>query len=448
MNSQNNTLSKISEKPIPLAIIKMAIPTIISMLVLSLYGMTDIFFVSKLGTSASAAVGIVFSILTMMQAVGSMIGIGAGNLLSKSLGEKNLSKASNIASVAFFLSIIFGLLVMTLGIIFKTELMHFLGATKTILPFAEDFAHYLLLASPIMCCSFVLNILLRSQGKPNLSMIGLSFGALTNIFLEPIFIFSLNLGIKGAGIATLCGQVVGFLLLLFLYLKHNNLAKIHFSHIFANTRQYFIAICFGGSPSLLRQGLVVIANVLINIHARSYGDAAIAAFSITNRIALIAVSVLFGLGQGFQPIAGFSYGAKKFDRIKTAYFFTLIFGTIIQTILCFFLYRYASETMTFFQKNSEVVQIGTKILQFIAISLPFIPITIVTNMIFQVAGKIGISIFLSSCRQGIFFLPLIFVLPRFFGIIGLELCQPLANILSAIISIPFIVFYFYQEKRK
>ena len=335
MYSQNNTLSKISEKPIPLAIIKMAIPTIVSMLVLSLYGMTDIFFVSKLGTSASAAVGIVFSILTMMQAVGSMIGIGAGNLLSKSLGEKNLSKASNIASVAFFLSIIFGLLVMTLGIIFKTELMHFLGATKTILPFAEDFAHYLLLASPIMCCSFVLNILLRSQGKPNLSMIGLSFGALTNIFLEPIFIFSLNLGIKGAGIATLCGQVVGFIGMLFLYLKQKNLAKIHLSAFFLNVKHYFSTICIGGSPTLLRQGLVVIANVLINVHARSYGDAAIAAFSITNRIALIAVSVLFGLGQGFQPIVAFAYGAKKFDRIKNAYFFTLIFGTIIQTILCF-----------------------------------------------------------------------------------------------------------------
>ena len=210
----SNQLSYMLESPIPLVVTKMAIPTVFTMLVMSIYGLADIFFVSKLGTSASAAVGIVFSIMTMIQAVGFMLGVGGGGLISRTLGSGNKTDADSIVSVAFFSSIVGGFLVLIFGIIFKTEIMKFLGATSTILPYAEDFAHYILLAAPIMCCSFVLNILLRSQGKPHLSMIGICIGGVLNIILEPIFIFKLKLGISGAAIATLISQFVSFLILL------------------------------------------------------------------------------------------------------------------------------------------------------------------------------------------------------------------------------------------
>lgn len=448
MNKFKNVINQsMLESPVSVLIIKMAIPTIISMLVMSAYGMVDIFFVSRLGTGASAAVGIVFAILTMTQAVGSMIGIGAGNLISESLGANDNKNASNIASVAFFLSIIFGIIVTTLGIIFKEELMNILGATKTILPLAKEFAHYILIASPIICCSYVLNILLRSQGKPKSSMIGLSIGAIVNIILEPIFIFKLNWGIKGAALATATGQTCSFIILLILYISNKKLAKISFTSFIINSKNYITKICSNGSPTLLRQGLVVIANVLVNVTARKYGDSAIAAFSITNRILLIAVSIMFGLGQGFLPVVGFSFGAKKFDRIKKAYFFTTTLGIIILTIIAFFLYNFSTEIIKFFQKDPSVIAIASKVIQYFAISLPLIPLTITTNMIFQVTEKIGISIFLSSCRQGIFFIPLIFILPPALGIKGLELCQPIANIVSALICVPFIILYFKTQDK-
>lgn len=446
VKSKNQNVSFMLGAPVWRVIIKMAVPTIISMVVMSAYGMVDIFFVSRLGTAASAAVGIVFSIFTMIQAVGSMIGIGAGNLISESLGAKKTDDAADIASVSFFASIFFGIVVMILGLIFKDELMDFLGATKTIMPFAKDFAHYILIAAPIICSSFVLNILLRSQGKPTSSMIGMSFGAILNIILEPIFIFKLNLGIKGAAIATVIGQSCSFVILLYLYLKEKNLAKISIAAFFTKSGRFLAKICSNGSPTLLRQGLVVVANVLVNVTARKYGDSAIAAFSITNRLFLIAVSIMFGLGQGFQPVAGFSFGAKKYDRIKKSYYFTVILGICIMSAISFCLFKYSSDIMKFFQKESDVVQIGSKIIKFFSISLPLIPLTIVTNMVFQVTEQIGISIFLSSCRQGIFFIPLIFVLPAIFGITGLELCQPIANTITSLVSLPFIVWYFRKLK--
>ena len=444
---KNQTLDFMLFEPIPKVVTKMAIPTVISMLVMSIYSLSDMFFVSKLGTSATAAVGIVFSIMTMVQAVGFMLGIGAGSLISKSLGEGNNKNADYLATVSFFSSLVGGVLVMILGIIFKTEIMQFLGATKTILPYAEDFSHYILIASPIMCGAFVLNILLRSQGKPSLSMIALSVGGILNIILEPIFIFILKMGIGGAAIATLISQSVSFIILLSIYMKGKYFAKIKFS-LFLPSLKMLPKICYTGSSSLLRQGLVVIANVLLNIKASVFGDEAIAGISITNRVFLVVISIMFGLGQGFQPVAGFCFGAKKLDRVKKAFFFTLILSTFLQVIFSFLLYRFASPVVSFFQKDSEVVKIGTWAVRFFAISIPFLPISIITNMLFQVGGENKKSIFLSSCRQGIFFIPLIFTLPHFFGITGLELCQPISNFLSALVSLPFLISFIKNMNKK
>ncbi len=434
--------------PVPRLVARMAVPTVITMLVTSVYGIADMFFVSELGTSASAAVGIVFSIMTTIQAVGFMLGMGAGSLISRKLGEGKTQEADSLATVAFFSSLVGGVLVMTAGIFLKTELMKVLGATATILPYAEEFAHYILIAAPVMCGAFVLNILLRSQGKARLSMIGLSTGGILNIILEPIFIFKLKMGIGGAAVATCISQAVSFVILLSIYLAHKELARINLRMLPAALPQFFPKICTSGSASLLRQSLVVVANVLLNIHASAYGDAAVAGISITSRVFLVIISIMFGIGQGFQPVAGFCYGARQFDRVRQSYYFTLIVSTFIQLIFALVLFFFARHTVQLFQKAREVVQVGSAAIRFYALSLPFLPLSVVTNMLLQVTGQNPQSLFLSSCRQGIFFLPLIFILPRFFGITGLELSQPLANILSGLIALPFLGKFFFRLKQE
>jgi putative MATE family efflux protein len=446
--SSSQDLSYMLTMPIPRLVAKMAIPTVITMLVTSVYGIADMFFVSELGTSASAAVGIVFSIMTTIQALGFMLGMGAGSLISRKLGEGKLKEAESLATVAFFSSLVGGLVLLIVGLQLKTALMKVLGATATILPYAEEFAHYILIAAPIMCGAFVLNILLRSQGKAKLSMIGLSTGGILNIILEPIFIFKLKMGIGGAAVATCISQAVSFVLLLSIYLSHKELARISLRLLPTALPRFFPKICASGGASLLRQSLVVVANVLLNIHASAYGDAAVAGISITSRVFLVVISVMFGIGQGFQPVAGFCFGAKQFERVRKSYYFTLFISTLIQILFAVLLFFFARHTVQLFQKAQEVVQVGTRAIRFYALSLPFLPLSVVTNMLLQVTGKNKQSIFLSSCRQGIFFLPLIFILPRSFGITGLELSQPLANLLSGLIAIPFLVQarFTYQDK--
>ena len=414
--SQSQNLSYMLTSPISSLVIKMAIPSIIGMLILSVYSLVDIFFVSKLGASSSAAVGIVFSIMTLVQAMGFMLGTGGGSIISRKLGSGDIEKADKVASVTFFSAIVAGFLVMIFGLVFKTDLMKLLGATDTIIPYAKDFAHYILLASPIMCCSFVLNIMLRSQGKANLSMIGLGSGAILTIILDPIFIFVLKLGISGAAIATFLGQTLSFLVLLALYQRGKKFAKIRFSLFVSSFKEVIPNIIKNGGATFLRQSLVMIANILINIHARPYGDEVLASFSITSRIFVLVISVMFGLGQGFQPVAGFCYGANRLDRVKKSYNFTVIVSFFIQLMLGFSLFYFSSHIMGFFQSNSNVIKTGSEIIRYFALSLPFLPFAVITNMLFQATGQYKQGIFLASCRQGIFFIPLVLVLPRIFGI--------------------------------
>ncbi len=436
--AEHQDLSYMLTTPIPRLVAKLAVPTVITMLVTSVYGLADMFFVSELGTSASAAVGIVLSIMTMIQAVGFMLGMGAGSLISRKLGEGKSEEADALATTAFFSALCGGVVVMGLGILFKTELMRLLGATHTILPYAEDFAHYILVASPVMCGAFVLNILLRSQGRARLSMIGMSAGVLLNIILEPIFIFRLKMGIGGAAVATCISQTVSLLILLSMYLSRKDLARIRLALLPSALPRFLPKICASGSASLLRQGLVVVANVLLNIHASSYGDAAVAGIAITSRVFLVVISVMFGIGQGFQPVAGFCFGAGQLARVRQSYWFTLAVSTALQLVFAALLFRFAHHTVGLFQKAAEVVEVGSQAIRFYALSLPFLPLSVVTNMLFQATGQNRQSLFLSSCRQGIFFLPLILILPRLFGLTGLELSQPLANLLSGLIALPFL----------
>ena len=435
------------EAPIAPLVTKLAIPTVISMLVTSIYNMADTFFVSQLGTSASGAVGIVFSLMAIIQAVGFMLGMGAGSLVSRSLGAGQMDDANSIASVAFFSSIAGGTVIALGGLLFNDQLMSLLGATPTILPYAKDYGRYILLGAPVMCSSFVLNNLLRSQGRAALSMIGLTAGGILNIILDPIFIFVLKMGIAGAAVATLTSQCVSFLILFSMFLRGKSTAQLRPGLFVPQFPRWFPQIFKIGLPSLSRQGLASLSTVALNVQAGVYGDAAVAGMSITGRIFMFVLAIMVGLGQGFQPVAGFCYGARRYDRVKSAYTFILVVGLVLLTGVGAVLFVWAPEIVALFRKDPEVITVGVAAIRYQALMMPILPLSVSGNMLFQSTGQARSATFLASCRQGIFFLPLAFVLPNIWGLTGVELIQPVADLCTACVCLPFVVSFFRRMDR-
>ncbi len=439
---------KMTETPVPKLIVSLAIPTIISMLVSSIYNMADTFFVSKLGTSAAGAVGIVFSLMAVIQAIGFGLGMGSGSNISRLLGQQKNSDADTIASSGFFAALLFGSFLTLFGVLFLNELMRNLGATETILPYAKDYAKYILFGAPIMCTSFVMNNILRSEGKAALAMVGLTFGGVLNMILDPIFIFTFNLGISGAAIATLFSQCISFSILISWFLRKKSTTRLHIKNVSKKISTYLL-IVKTGLPSLSRQSLASIATITLNVSASAFGDSAVAAMSIVGRIFMFTMSALIGLGQGFQPVIGYNYGAKKYDRVKEAIFFTTKLGTVIMTAFGVFGFFFAQDIMEFFRKEDlAVVAIGTLAIKMQCLALPTHPTLTISNMALQVVGKSWQGTFLASARQGIFFLPLIIILSQSFGIFGIQIAQPISDLLTALISIPFMVIFFKEMDRE
>ena len=444
-NSQTQFI-KMTETPIPNLVSKLAVPTIISMLVSSFYNMADTFFVAKLGTSAAGAVGIVFSLMAVIQAVGFGLGMGSGSNISRLLGQQKNKEADIIASTGFFSAITFGLVLTFLGTIFINHLMKNLGATETILPYAKDYAKYILFGAPVMCASFVMNNILRSEGKAALSMVGITFGGVLNIILDPIFIFVFKLGISGAAIATLLSQCISFSLLLSCFVRKKSTTKLHIKNVSKKIGTYLLIIKTG-LPSLCRQALASIATIFLNVNASFYGDSAVAAMSIVGRIFMFTMSVMIGLGQGFQPVLGYNYGAKKYNRVKEAIFFTGKIGTIVMTSFAIIGFIFAEDIMKIFRKEDlEVIIIGAFAIKMQCLALPIHPMIVISNMTLQIVGKSWQGTFLSAARQGIFFLPLIVIFSHTMGLIGIQITQPAADILTAICSVPFMIVFFKEIK--
>lgn len=438
---------KMTETPIPKLIISLAIPTVISMLVSSIYNMADTFFVSKLGTSAAGAVGVVFSIMAVIQAVGFGIGMGSGSNISRLLGQQKNKEADIIASTGFFSAVTFGLFLTLTGVLFINTLMRNLGATETILPYAKSYARYILFGAPIMCASFVMNNILRSEGKAAFAMVGITFGGILNMILDPIFIFVFDLGISGAAIATLLSQCVSFSLLLACFIRKKSTIRLHIKNVSKKVSVYFLIIKTG-LPSLCRQALASIATITLNVNAAVYGDSAVAAMSIIGRIFMFTMSAMLGLGQGFQPVVGYNYGAKKYDRVKEAIFFTGKIGTIIMTALAVLGFIFAEDIMKVFRKEDlAVIAIGAFAIKAQCIALPTHPMIVVSNMTLQIVGKSWQGTFLSAARQGLFFLPIIIILSQTIGLTGVQITQPIADILSMIASIPFMMMFFKEISR-
>ena len=429
-------------------VVTLGIPTIISMLVTAIYNIADTFFVAQLGKSASGAVGVVFSLMAVVQAIGFTFGMGAGSLISSKLGEKKDEDAQKIGSSAFYVAIAIGIIFSIICFIFMDSLLLLLGATETVLPYARDYALYIVLGFPVMIASFVMNNILRAEGKSKLSMIGLTIGGVLNIILDPIFITTFNTGISGAAIATLISQVISMLILLSMYVFRKSIIKLSFNYV-SKEMGLYLDILKVGLPSLCRQGLASISTIFLNRQAGIYGgDAALSAMSIVSKVFMVIFSVSLGIGQGYQPVSGYNYFAKKYDRVKEAMVFTFICGTTVMTICCICFYIFASQAVDFFIDDAEVIKIGTQALRYQCLALPFLSLNVICNMTYQSIRHKYKATLLSSCRQGLFFIPLVFILPALFDLQGVELVQALSDFLTFVISVPFFILIIKDLNKK
>lgn len=437
-NMQSKQYIKMTETPVPKLILMLGIPTTISMLVTNIYNMADTYFVGQLGTSASGAIGIVFGLMAIIQAFGFMFGHGAGSIISRKLGAKDVDSASRFASTSFFSALVVGLIIGVAGLIFIDPLMRLLGSTETILPYARNYGIYILIAAPLMACSCVMNNILRYEGRAAFAMVGLTTGGILNIFGDWLLLTVFKMGIEGAGISTAISQTISFFILLSMFLRRRTQSRIALRHFTRDIRD-IIAIIKTGFPSLVRQGLTSVSTMALNGQAGLYGDAAVAAMSIVNRICFFIFAVALGIGQGFQPVSAFNYGAKKYSRVKKGFLFTLITGECFLGCMAVAGMLLSSHLIGFFRDDPEVIAIGNVALSFQLVALFFQPLSVCGNMLFQSIGKNGKATFLALLRSGLYFIPIIFILPRFFGLTGVEISQTIADVLTFFTTIPFVV---------
>lgn len=442
---ETDQYKKMTETPVSKLIIMLGIPTTISMLVTNVYNMADTYFVGRIGTSASGAVGIVFGLMAIIQAFGFMFGHGAGSIISRRLGAKDTESASRFASTSFAYSLLAGVVIMILGLIFLNPLMRLLGSTYTILPYARTYAIFILLAAPFMASSCVMNNILRYEGRAAFAMVGLTTGSILNIFGDWVLMVIFDFGIVGAGISTAVSQIISFLILLFMFLSGRTESKFSRKWITKDVNDVLL-ICKTGFPSLMRQGLSSVSTMLLNGQAGVYGDAAVAAMAIVNRISFFIFSAGLGIGQGFQPVSAFNYGAKKYDRVKKGFFFTLGAGEILMGIIAVAGMIYSSHLIGFFRNDYEVIEIGNRALMAQLIALFFQPLSICANMMFQSIGKNKTATFLSVLRSGLFFIPVLIILSQVMGLAGVEISQPVADIMTFAVSVPFTLRFFHELK--
>lgn len=426
---------KMLTRPVKGLVCEMAVPTIISMLVTAFYNLVDTFFVGRIGTnSATGAVGIVFSYMTIIQAIGFFFGNGSGNYISRAIGRKDYRRAEKMASTAFFTCLAFGVILAVIGIFLRYELVKLFGATPTMTEDAVSYLTYILIGTPYMMSAFVLNNQLRFQGNSFFAMIGLVVGAVLNIALDPLLIFTFKMGVSGAALATIISQLVSFVILFIGCQKSSNVTlkikNVSFEFM------YYKEIFVGGFPSLCRQGLASVSTLVLNRLAGNYGDAAIAAFTVVTKITNIAGSAMIGFGQGFQPVCGYNYGAKRYDRVKKAVWFCVEVSTAFLIVAAALIGIFAPSLVAFFRNDPEVIRIGSAAMRYECFAVPLLGWIIMMNMFLQTTRKVVPASVLAMARQGIVFIPVLYILTHFFGIVGLELSQPIADFISFIIAIP------------
>ena len=438
--SADHQFEKMTATPVNGLICSLALPSVISMLITMIYNTADTYFISKINLSASGATGVVFSLMAILQAFGFMFGHGSGSCISRHLGAKDVDTARKYSSTGFFLALASGVVIMAAGLIFLTPFMKLLGSTPTILPYAKTYGAFILIAGPAMTTGCVMNNILRYEGMASLAMLGLTTGGILNIILDPIFIFQLDMGIAGAGLATAISQYISMGILMIMFLIGKTQSKISLKYV---TLKFSLIkeIIYTGAPSLARQGLNSVSNMVLNNQAMAYGDACIAAMSVVAKVSNLMFSVCVGIGQGFQPVSAFNYGAKKYSRVKSGIKFTWVFSSVVMAVLAAGCFAFSPSIVALFRKEAEVIDIGNAALRFMCLGLLMLPTVMIANMTFQSIGKTGRAFFLALTQNGLLFIPLLLILPKIMGVAGIELSQPIAFALAGIIALPFILAF-------
>ncbi len=435
--------TKMTQTPIAKLIPALAVPSIISMLITSIYNMADTFFVSQLGREASGAVSIIFSLMAMIQAVGFTVAMGSGNNVSRALGRKDRVAAERILATGFFSILILAMLITVFGSLYLEELVYFLGATDTIAPFAMDYARYILYAAPFMASSYVMNNVLRSQGNAFNAMLGIGTGGILNIILDPLFIFGYGpfpeMGISGAALATALSQLVSFSILFYQCNFRNNTITIDIKKFTPRPKMYGI-ILKSGFPTFCRQSLASISSILLNTIANPFGDVVIASAGIVNRIMMFMFQAIMGYGQGFQPVAGFNYGAERYDRVLEAFWFSCKVALVVLSSLGVVTFIFAESIIgTFRAGDTEVIEFASTMLRYCCLMLPVQSWMIMTNMLTQSIGYSFRATLMALGKQGIFFIPTLLILPQYIEAVTVQVAQPIADLLSGIFATVIVV---------
>lgn len=434
---------KMTKEPLAKLIISLGIPTTISMLVTNIYNMVDTYFVGTLGESQQAATGILFTLQAIIQAIAFMLGQGSGSLVSKALADKDTDEASEYVSTGIFTGAVLGIILMVVGLTFLNPFMRLLGSTETILPYARQYGVCVLIMCPVVISSFVLNNNLRYEGKAFYAMIGLVTGGIINIFGDYLLIKVIPLGVLGAGIATAVSQFISFLILVYFHGKMAQ-GKIRLCYVSRKFSTYF-TICRVGFPGLIRQGLSSISSGILNNLTRPYGDAAIAAMSVVNRFTAFVMCVGLGVGQGFQPVAAFNYQAKKYSRVKKGLLVTMGVGLCMICCLAVPGFLFAEQVVYMFQKSPQVVEVGTFALRCSCVGVTFLALSVPINMLYQSTRQAGLSSFLSMLRNGLTLIPILFITTHYWGLTGIQISQPLADMATGVLSVPFVVSFLRKK---
>ncbi len=453
---------KMSRQSVSSLILELGLPTTLSMLVTNLYNVVDTWFVGRIGTSASGATGVVFGMMSILQAVGFMFGHGSGSHISRLLGSRHLQRARQFSSTAFFASLLCGLAIGALGLVFLTPLCRLLGSTDTILPYARTYAACILLAAPAMVTSCVMNNILRYEGRAAFAMVGLVSGGVLNIFGDALFMMGFHMGIAGAGLSTALSQYVSAAILLSMFLrrKTQTVFSPRYLPLWAPPEDGIPkddlpikpgpallggtvkSIVVAGLPSLARQGLNSVSTMVLNANAGLYGDAAIAAMSIVNRVCNFLFCVGLGIGQGFQPVSGFNYGARLYSRVRKGFFFTIGFGTAMISAFALAGGVLAASVARLMRDDPEVIAIAVPAMRAQCGALLFMPLSVCSTMLFQSIGFSWRATLLSTLRSGACFIPLLLILTRLWGLPGVMYAQPIADVMAGVLSVPFLIHFF------
>ena len=450
---------KMTQSPIARLIIGLGIPTTLSMMVTSLYNLADTYFVSLLKNEAvTAAASNLLALMSIIQAIGFTFGMGSGALISRLLGKKDREGADKVFSSSLFISCVCGLLISIFGFIFFEPMLRVLGSkSPSVLLYSKQYAAWLLISAPFMCMSFVLNNVLRAEGKAVLSMVGLVVGAVVNVVLDPILIFAAGMGITGAAIATCVSQLLSFTILIFMFLSGKTIIRFRLRSI-SRTFDVYGEVITTGFPSFCRQVLASLCTVFLigaafdcgvaHYGTEAGGEAAQAALGVVQKVFMLAFSMALGIGQGYQPVLGYNYSAKRYDRVKSAYLFTLGFSTCVMAVFGIVCGIFSSGVMGLFSLSSEAKEIGALALRLQCICMPLLPLNFMASVTYQSLGKKTIASILSVSRQGLFYIPAVLILPKAMGLLGVQSCQALSDLLAFFFAIPFTVMFFNMIKRE